>query len=91
MMPDWAVYILRCADGSLYTGITNDVARRLEEHNTNGRLAAKYTRSRRPVKLVYTEVVSDRSLAAQREYQIKQMSHKEKEDLIQSACLKDNI
>ena len=87
-MPDWAVYILRCVDGSLYTGISVDVERRVEEHNSCNRLGAKYTRGRRPVKLVYTEVLNDRSQATQRELQIKQMSHKEKERLIRSADVK---
>lgn len=88
-MSDWAVYILRCVDGSLYTGISVDVERRVEEHNSSNRLGAKYTRGRRPVKLVYTEVLNDRSLAAQRELQIKQMSRKEKEKLIRAADCKD--
>ena len=64
-----------------------DVTRRVAEHNGSNRQGAKYTRARRPVKLVYTEVSSDRSRAAQREHQIKQMSHKEKEALIHSADL----
>jgi len=53
-MPEWTVYILRCRDGSLYTGITTDPERRLAEHNSD-RGAARYTRPRRPVRLVYTE------------------------------------
>jgi putative endonuclease len=80
--PAWTVYILRCADGSLYTGITRDVERRLEEHNSNGLLAAHYTRARRPVALVYQEPAATRSAAAQREYRIKQMSRSEKEKLV---------
>ena len=87
----WTIYILRCVDGSLYTGIAKDVARRVDEHNSDNRLAAKYTRARRPVKLVYTEVVRDRSRATQREYQIKQMSRQEKEALIHSADIKDKV
>lgn len=81
-MPDWRLYILRCADGSLYTGITNDLERRLAEHNQNDRLAAAYTRSRRPVELVYEEVQPDRSAAAKREAEIRQMSRQEKTELI---------
>ena len=81
-MPDWRLYILRCADGSLYTGITNDLERRLVEHNQNDRLAAAYTRSRRPVELVYEEVQPDRSAAAKREAEIRQMSRQEKTELI---------
>ena len=81
-MSDWRVYILSCADGSLYTGITNNIERRLAEHNQNDRVAAAYTRSRRPVELVYEEMQPDRSAAAKREAEIKQMSRQEKEELI---------
>ncbi len=70
--------MVRCADGSLYTGIATDVARRLVEHNTNGVLAARYTRARRPVTLVYQEKHDTRSAASIREYEIKQMGKKEK-------------
>lgn len=80
-MPAWNVYMVRCADGSLYTGIARDVARRVVEHNTNNALAAHYTRSRRPVTLVYSESVATRSAAASREYQLKQLSRQEKEAL----------
>jgi len=73
----WTVYILRCADGSLYTGITRDVARRVKEHNSNG-LAARYTRSRRPVALVYQEPAATRSAASKREYRIKCLSRFDK-------------
>ena len=81
-MDCWYVYILRCADGSLYTGIATDVMRRLDEHKTGVRSAAKYTRARRPVKLVYQEPQDSRSAAARREYQIKQLPRAEKEALI---------
>jgi putative endonuclease len=80
--PAWTVYILRCADGSLYTGITRDVARRVEEHNSNRLLAARYTRSRRPVILVYHERAATRSAACKREYCIKQMTRSEKQKLV---------
>lgn len=80
-MPAWNVYMVRCADGSLYTGIARDVARRVVEHNTNNALAANYTRSRRPVTLVYSESVATRSAAASREYQLKQLNRQEKEAL----------
>ena len=79
----WTVYILRCADGSLYTGIAKDVVRRVEEHNSNRLLAARYTRSRRPVVLVYQEKAATRSSACKREYRIKQMTRSDKEALIQ--------
>lgn len=85
-MTTWTVYIVRCADGSLYTGIATDVLRRVEEHNTNNLLAANYTRARRPVALEYEEIAQTRSAAAMREYQIKQMSRKEKEALVLRAA-----
>ena len=70
----WWVYLLRCADGSLYTGITTDLDRRLAEHNGDGRPAgARYTRSRRPVQLVYHEAARNRSAATQREAAIKRL------------------
>ncbi len=65
----WFVYILRCSDGSLYTGITNCLERRLEKHN-RGR-ASRYTRARLPVSLIYSEPQPDRSLASKREAEIK--------------------
>ena len=85
-MTIWTVYIVRCADGSLYTGIATDVARRVEEHNTNNLLAANYTRARRPVALAYEELAVTRSAAGKREYQIKHMRRKEKEALVLNAA-----
>lgn len=76
----WFVYILRCDDGSLYTGITKDVSRRCEQHNAGA--ASRYTRSRLPVRVVYQETQSTRSLALKREAAIKAMSRQEKESLI---------
>lgn len=73
------VYMLRCSDGSFYSGYTTDPVRREREHNT-GR-GAKYTRSRRPVELVYTEKLDDRSSALRREAALKKLSHPEKERL----------
>lgn len=75
------VYILRCADGPLYTGCTNDLSRRLAAHNAGK--GAKYTRSRRPVELVYREEVPDKSAALRREAAIKGLSRGEKLALIQ--------
>lgn len=83
-MNDWFVYIVRCADKTLYTGIAMDVARRIEEHNNDDRLAAKYTRVRRPVELVYTENYASRSEAAKREAQIKKLKREQKEKLIET-------
>ena len=76
-------YILRCADGTYYTGWTNDPGRRLRAHNA-GR-GAKYTRSRLPVELVYLESFDTKEEAMSREWQIKHMSRADKEKLIESA------
>ena len=78
----WTVYIVRCADGSLYTGIARDLEARIESHNA-GR-GAKYTRSRRPVELVYHESVSTRSAALRRENAIRRLDRDEKKKLIES-------
>lgn len=75
------VYILECNDGSLYTGIAKDVKKRLDEHNNSDR-GAKYTKVRRPVKLVYTESSKDRSSASKREYEIKKLTRLKKLQLI---------
>lgn len=74
-------YILRCADDTLYTGITTDVERRVFEHNHSEK-GAKYTRMRRPVELVYNEKYASRSEACKREYSIKQLTREEKESLL---------
>jgi len=79
---EWFVYFLRCADNSLYAGITTDLQRRVKQHNQCNKLGAKYTRVRRPVNLVYHETASSRSTATQREYQLKQLSKQQKEKLI---------
>ena len=78
----WHVYIIECADGTYYTGITTDVERRLNEHNYSFK-SAKYTRSRRPVKLVYVEASENRSTASRRESQIKKLSRNKKTLLIE--------
>lgn len=75
------VYILQCNDNTLYTGIATDVERRVTEHNNSDK-GAKYTKARRPVKLVYTEESLDRSSASKREYEIKKLSRTEKLRLI---------
>ena len=74
----WCVYILRCADGSFYTGITTDPSRRLAEHNGDGPRGARYTRSRRPVELVYAEPAPSRHAAARREAAIKRLDRARK-------------
>ena len=77
----WFVYILRCADGTLYAGITKDVERRTKQHN--GGTASRYTRSRCPVKLVYQETQRSHSVALKREAAIKRLTRREKLALIQ--------
>jgi len=79
-MTEWTVYIVRCADNTLYTGITNDLEKRLKAHDTG--TGAKYTKSRGPVELVYFEMSADRSCASKREYVIKRLSRSEKLALI---------
>jgi putative endonuclease len=77
----YSVYILECSDLTLYTGIAKDLQKRLVEHNSSDR-GAKYTKNRRPVKLLYSETAKDRSSASKREYAIKKLSRQEKLDLI---------
>ena len=75
------IYILKCCDDTLYTGITTDIERRVDEHN-NSVKGAKYTKLRRPVELVYSEESQNRSTASKREYVIKKLTRKEKLELI---------
>ncbi|MEA1892058.1 MAG: GIY-YIG nuclease family protein [Campylobacterota bacterium] len=75
------VYILQCSDSTLYTGITTNIKRRIDEHNNSDK-GAKYTRTRRPVKLVYRERCEDRSSASKREYAIKKLTREKKLELI---------
>ncbi len=77
---DHYVYVLECADGSLYTGYTTNVERRVTEHNEGE--GAKYTHGRTPVEVMYTESFGERSAAMSREYEIKQFSRSQKERLI---------
>ena len=81
MDKNWTVYMLECADGTLYTGITDDLERRLRAHNA-GR-GAKYTRGRGPLKLRYLESVPDKSTALKREHALKQLRRSEKMAIIQ--------
>lgn len=76
----WYVYVLRCGDGSLYTGSTTDVQRRLREHQRG--TGARYTRSRPPVELAYTEAAADRAAAQRREAAIKKLPRTEKLKLV---------
>jgi len=79
----WFVYILRCRDGSLYTGITTDLPRRCRQHNAG--TASRYTRSRRPVRLLYQEPAASRSQALKREIAVKALTRPQKERLIRRA------
>ncbi|MCP5381110.1 MAG: GIY-YIG nuclease family protein [Kordiimonadaceae bacterium] len=79
-MADWVLYILKCGDDSLYTGITNDLEKRLSDHEAGN--GAKYTRGRGPFQLVYSEKLKNRSEASKREAQIKKLSRTEKQQLI---------
>ncbi len=76
----WYVYILRCGDGTLYTGITDNVSRRLAAHRAGK--GAKYTRGRGPLELVYQEAVPDKSAALKREIALKKLTKQQKERLI---------
>ncbi len=76
----WYVYIVECSDKSLYTGITNNLEKRIETHNSGK--GAKYTRARRPISLKYYEKVESKSLALKREFAIKQLTRAQKEHLI---------
>jgi len=81
MDDEYIVYILKCSDGSFYTGITNNLKQRLEKHKS--RKGSKYVAARLPFELVYTENAKSRSAASKREYEIKQMSRLEKEELVE--------
>ncbi len=78
----WYVYMVRCSDDSLYTGVTTDVKRRVEEHNSEKK-AAKYTRARQPVELVFKIKAKDRSKAQMKEAQLKKMSREDKLIMLQ--------
>ena len=82
-MKQWCVYILRCGDGSLYTGATDDFPRRLEAHRSGK--GAKYTRGRGPLEPVYRENLPDMSAALKREYAIKRLSRAEKRRLVRQS------
>ncbi len=82
MEHNWYLYLLRCADGTLYCGITTDVDKRLQQHRSGK--GAKYTRGRAPLELVYTEECGNHSAALKREYLVKQLSREEKQKLIKA-------
>ncbi len=89
----WYLYIVRCNDGSLYTGITTDLLRRVDEHNGNhtgsATRGAAYTRGRRPVALVYDEIWHNRALASKREWAVKKLSRIDKLKLIENSQFHD--
>lgn len=90
-MLDWHLYLIRCRDGSLYTGITTDVARRLAAHQGNGDTGAKYLRGRGPLVLVFQKKLGSRSLALGVESRVKKLSKARKEELIRADSLIDEI
>ena len=79
----WYVYILECSGQTLYTGITTDLKRRLEEHNSST-LGAKYTKGRRPLKMLYSRELPNKSEAQKEEYRIRKLTRQEKIDLIEN-------
>lgn len=83
-MSDWHLYLIKCRDGSLYTGITTDVARRFTEHQGNNATGAKYLRGRGPLVLVFQKKLGGRSLALAVESKVKKLSKARKEELIRA-------
>lgn len=83
-MSRWYVYIARCADQTLYTGVTTDVIRREAEHNGSGKRGARYTKVRRPIAIVWFESAADRACACRREAAIKKLTRRQKLGLIES-------
>ena len=81
MFMKWFLYILQCADGTYYTGVTKDLSRRLDEHNSSNK-GAKYTRTRRPVEIVFYSEYENRSQAQKAEHKFKKMTRKQKEAVI---------
>jgi putative endonuclease len=82
----WFQYVVQCSDGSFYAGVTTDLSRRVDEHNTSTR-GAKYTRPRRPVRLVYFDDYEDRSSAQKAEARFKKLNRKQKNDIISERLL----
>lgn len=85
---NWVCYLLKCADGTLYCGVTNDLSKRLVTHNAG--TAAKYTRGRTPVKLAYCESCADKSAALKREMEIKGLTRAKKLELIRLTPAPEN-
>ena len=87
----WSIYLIRCGDNSLYTGISNNVPRRFAVHQSGKAQAAKYTRTRHPLKLVYTAEIGTRSAASRIEYRLKQLSKYQKECLVAGKTSLSNL
>ena len=85
----WVLYIVQCGDGTYYTGITDDLPRRLAEHNTGK--GAKYTRGRGPITLRYYKQMANKSEALKEEYRIKQLPRKEKAELCEKCPMKEGM
>jgi len=90
-MLNWHLYLIRCHDGSLYTGITTDVARRFAEHQGNGNAGAKYLRGRGPLVLVFQKKLGGRSLALGVESKVKKLSKARKEELVRASTRIDEM
>ena len=90
-MTEWSVYIIRCSDRSLYTGISSDVQRRFGEHISGNRTAAKYTKSFSLMELAYEIPIGNRSLAAKIEYRIKHLPKQKKEFIISRRLSRDEL
>ncbi|MEA1959469.1 MAG: GIY-YIG nuclease family protein [Chloroflexota bacterium] len=90
-MSDWYLYLIRCRDGSLYTGITTDVARRFEEHRGKGAGGAKYLKGRGPLELVLRKKVGSRSLALRVEQKVKKLPKARKEKMLAGKHLREII
>ena len=90
-MPNWYLYLVRCQDGSLYTGISTDVARRFAQHQGEGSAGSKYLRGRGPLVLVFQKKLGSRSLALNVERKVKKLSKVRKEELIRANTRIDEI
>lgn len=90
-MPEWHLYIVRCGDGSLYTGITTDVERRLREHRRGGTRGAGYLRGRAPLEVVFAMPLADRGSALRAEFAVKQLDKARKELLAAGAVTLEQV
>ena len=88
---EWYIYLIRCSDNSLYTGVTTHVERRFEEHQAGGKKGARYLRGRGPLTLAFSHPVADRSQALRLEYAIKQLGKESKEQLVNGRITIDQL